>query len=160
MPQKPDSVIILGTGAYVPENRVTNDDMAQRVETSDEWIRTRTGIQARHFADDTQASSDLACEAARQALAAASASPDSIDLLIVATMTPDMPFPSTACLVQSKLGLGKICAFDLQAACSGFVYALSVALRAVWRRGQCRLARPVRPARRRHTGRCNRIRWL
>jgi 3-oxoacyl-[acyl-carrier-protein] synthase-3 len=127
MPQKPDSVIILGTGAYVPENRVTNDDMAQRVETSDEWIRTRTGIQARHFADDTQASSDLACEAARQALAAAGASADSIDLLIVATMTPDMPFPSTACLVQSKLGLGKICAFDLQAACSGFVYALSVA---------------------------------
>ncbi|MGB0419352.1 MAG: beta-ketoacyl-ACP synthase III [Opitutales bacterium] len=127
MPNHPDSVIILGTGAYVPENRVTNDDMAQRVETSDEWIRTRTGIQARHFADSAQASSDLAYEAARRALDAADTTVESIDLLIVATMTPDMPFPSTACLVQSKLGLGKICAFDLQAACSGFVYALSVA---------------------------------
>lgn len=127
MAKQLDSVIILGTGAYVPENRVSNNDMAKRVETSDEWIRTRTGIQARHFADSTQASSDLACEAAKRALDAADTSVESIDLLIVATMTPDMPFPSTACLVQSKLGLGKICAFDLQAACSGYVYALSVA---------------------------------
>ena len=127
MSRQPHSVIILGTGAYVPENRVTNDDMAQRVETSDEWIRSRTGIKARHFANTGQASSDLASHAAQRALDAAGIAAESIDLLIVATMTPDMPFPSTACLVQSKLGLRKICAFDLQAACSGFVYALSVA---------------------------------
>lgn len=127
MPHSKDSVIILGTGAYVPENRVSNEAMAQRVDTSDEWIRTRTGIQARRFADDSQASSDLAFEAASRALVAAKTDAQAIDLLIVATMTPDMPFPSTACLVQSKLGLGNICAFDVQAACSGYVYALSIA---------------------------------
>lgn len=121
------SVVILGTGAYAPQRVVTNDDLAQIVDTNDDWIRTRTGIRQRHFAADDEATSDMATAAAEAALSAANTAREEIDLIVVATMTPDMPFPSTACLVQHKLGLGHITAFDLQAACSGFVYALNVA---------------------------------
>jgi len=123
---------ILGTGSYLPEKRLTNADLAtelaqQGVETSDEWIVERTGIRARHFAADGQASSDLATEAARKALAAAGISADELDLIIVATSTPDMVFPSVATMVQHKLGTAGCPAFDVQAVCSGFIYALTVA---------------------------------
>jgi 3-oxoacyl-[acyl-carrier-protein] synthase III len=123
---------ILGTGSYLPEKRLTNADLAaelaqQGVETSDEWIVERTGIRSRHFAADTQGSSDLATEAARKALAAAGISADDLDLIIVATSTPDMVFPSVATMVQHKLGTAGCPAFDVQAVCSGFIYALTVA---------------------------------
>jgi 3-oxoacyl-[acyl-carrier-protein] synthase-3 len=123
---------ILGTGSYLPEKRLTNADLAaelaqQGVETSDEWIVERTGIRARHFAADAQGSSDLATEAARKALAAAGISADELDLIIVATSTPDMVFPSVATMVQLKLGTAGCPAFDVQAVCSGFIYALTVA---------------------------------
>lgn len=127
MPSPKQSVIILGTGSYTPQNAVTNDDMAKIVDTSDEWIRTRSGIRARCFAAEGEHTSDMACAAGTRAIEAASIDRSEIDLIIVATMTPDMPFPSTACLVQSKMGLPNTTAFDMQAACSGFVYALSVA---------------------------------
>lgn len=127
MSSQSQSVVILGTGAYLPEKVVTNDDMAKIVETSDEWIRTRTGIGERRFAAESENTSDMATAAAARAIEAAGIDPSEIDLVIVATMTPDMPFPSTACLVQNKLGLGKITAFDVQAACSGFVYVLNIA---------------------------------
>ncbi|MFT5836839.1 MAG: 3-oxoacyl-[acyl-carrier-protein] synthase-3 [Candidatus Azotimanducaceae bacterium] len=125
MSQPFQSVIITGTGAHVPSNVVTNDDMAKIVDTSDEWIRTRSGISERRFAIEGENTSDMAVAAALKALAAAGIEKCEIDLVIVATMTPDMPFPSTACLVQSQLGLGPITAFDIQAACSGFIYALN-----------------------------------
>lgn len=127
MPQPSPSVIISGTGAYIPENVVTNDDLAKIVNTTDEWIRTRSGICERRFAAKDETTSDMAAAAAVKAIEAAGIDRSDIDLVIVATMTPDMPFPSTACLVQSKLGLGNITAFDMQAACSGFVYALNTA---------------------------------
>jgi len=123
---------ILGTGSYLPEKRLTNADLAaelaqQGVETSDDWIVERTGIRARHFAADTQGSSDLATEAARKALAAAGIGADDLDLIIVATSTPDMVFPSVATMVQHKLGTAGCPAFDVQAVCSGFIYALTIA---------------------------------
>lgn len=123
---------ITGTGSYLPPRRLTNADMvsllaAKGVETSDEWIVERTGIRARHFADDGIYSSDLALEACRNALSAAGRSAQDVDLIIVATSTPDMVFPSTACILQNKLGAYGGAAFDVQAVCSGFVYALSVA---------------------------------
>lgn len=123
---------ITGTGSYLPPNRLTNaqlaaDLAAKGVETSDEWIVERTGIQARHFAAPDVASSDLALEASRRAIEAAGLQAADIDLIIVATSTPDMVFPSTACILQHKLGIAGCPAFDLQAVCSGFVYALSVA---------------------------------
>ena len=123
---------ITGTGSYLPPRRLTNADLvaelaAQGIDTSDEWIVERTGIQARHFVADGVFSSDLALQAAKNALAAAGRSAQDIDLIIVATSTPDMVFPSTACMVQHKLGASGGAAFDLQAVCSGFVYALSVA---------------------------------
>lgn len=121
------SVTIIGTGSYAPANIVSNDDMAKIVDTSDEWIQTRSGIRARRFAAEGEHTSDMACVAAERALEAAGIERSDIDLIIVATMTPDMPTPSTACLVQSKMGLSNVTSFDLQAACSGFVYALSVA---------------------------------
>lgn len=127
MSSQSQSVTILGTGSYAPTNIVTNDDIAKIVDTSDEWIRTRSGIGARHFAAEGETTSDMACIAATRAIEAAGIERSEIDLIIVATMTPDMPFPSTACLVQSKLGLPNVTTFDMQAACSGFVYALSVA---------------------------------
>ena len=118
---------IAGTGSYLPPRIVTNAEFSQRLETSDEWIRARTGIAQRHIADESQASSDLALEASRAALQAAGAKPEDIDLIIVATSTPDYIFPSTACLLQAKLGATDCPAFDVQAVCSGFVYALSTA---------------------------------
>jgi 3-oxoacyl-[acyl-carrier-protein] synthase-3 len=123
---------ILGTGSYLPENRLTNADLAaelalQGIETSDDWIVERTGIRARHFAADQQGCSDLATEAARQALNAADLTANDIDLIIVATSTPDMVFPSVATMVQHKLGAAGCPAFDVQAVCSGFIYALTVA---------------------------------
>jgi len=123
---------IAGTGSYLPPRRLTNDDMvamlARRgVETSDQWIVERTGIRARHFADTGVTSSDLALQAAQQALEAAGRRAEELDLIIVATSTPDMVFPSTACILQRKLGVHGCPAFDLQAVCSGFVYALAVA---------------------------------
>ena len=118
---------IAGTGSYLPRRIVTNAEFSQRLETSDEWIRARTGIAQRHIADESQASSDLALEASRAALQAAGARPEDIDLIIVATSTPDFIFPSTACLLQAKLGATDCPAFDVQAVCSGFVYALSTA---------------------------------
>jgi len=126
-PASPPSVVIQGTGSYLPSKKVTNEDLSRIVETSDEWIRTRTGIRERRFAAEGETTSDMACAAAEQALDAAGIDRSEIDLVLVATMTPDMPFPSTACLVQSKLGLRNITAFDVQAACSGFVYGLSIA---------------------------------
>ena len=123
---------ITGTGSYLPPHRVTNDDLVaqlaqQGIETSDEWIVERTGIRARHFADRDVTSSDLALEASRRALEAAGCQAQDLDLIIVATSTPDMVFPSTACILQNKLGANGCPAFDVQAVCSGFVYALTVA---------------------------------
>ena len=123
---------ITGTGSCLPPRRVTNADLAAELatrglETSDEWIVERTGIRARHFAAPDVCSSDLGAEAARRAMDAAGVSPQDIDLIIVATSTPDMVFPSTACLIQHKLGVAGCAAFDVQAVCSGFVYALTVA---------------------------------
>ena len=123
---------ITGTGSFLPPKRLTNDALAAQlaadgIETSDQWIVERTGIRARHFAEPNVGSSDLAFEAARRALEAADVDAASIDLIIVATSTPDMVFPSTACLVQQKLGIAGCAAFDVQAVCSGFVYALTIA---------------------------------
>jgi 3-oxoacyl-[acyl-carrier-protein] synthase-3 len=123
---------ITGTGSYLPPRRVTNADLVAElattgVESSDDWIVERTGIRARHFADQHVFASDLALQACRQALSAAGLQASQIDLIIVATSTPDMVFPSTACILQNKLGANGCTAFDVQAVCSGFVYALTVA---------------------------------
>jgi 3-oxoacyl-[acyl-carrier-protein] synthase-3 len=119
---------IVGTGSFLPPNVVTNADLAARgLQTSDEWIRERTGIRERRIADQSQSSSDLALEASRQALQAADTRADKLDLIIVATSTPDYVFPSTACLLQAKLGIKGQAAFDVQAVCSGFVYGLATA---------------------------------
>ena len=116
---------VLGTGMYVPERILTNHDLEQMVDTSDEWIVTRTGIRERRIAADHQATSDLAYEAAREALQNAGLSAEELDLIVVATITPDMFFPSTACILQERLGAKKAAAFDLSAACSGFIYSLA-----------------------------------
>jgi len=118
---------IISTGSYVPENVITNNDLEQIVDTSDEWIIERTGIRERRIVNGTQATSDLAYEAAHQALKKAGLKPGDIDLIIVATISGDMVFPSTACFLQKKLGAKKAAAFDLNAACSGFVYGLHLA---------------------------------
>jgi 3-oxoacyl-[acyl-carrier-protein] synthase-3 len=119
---------IAGTGRYLPATVLTNDDLARRgVDTSDEWVRARTGIRQRHVAADDEATSDLALAAARRALEAAELDARDVDLIIVATTTPDMIFPSTACILQDKLGARGGPAFDVQAVCSGFVYALALA---------------------------------
>jgi 3-oxoacyl-[acyl-carrier-protein] synthase-3 len=130
---------IVGSGSYLPPRIVTNADLARRVDTSDEWIVTRTGIRQRHIAVESQSSSDLALEASREALRAAGVAPAGVDLIIVATSTPDYVFPSTACLLQAKLGAGGCAAFDVQAVCSGFVYGLAVADNFM-RAGQARCA--------------------
>lgn len=122
-----DAIGILGTGSYVPEKILTNHMLEEMVETSDEWIRTRTGIQERRIAEADTATSDLALAAAKRALEAAAVSAEELDMIIVATITPDMAFPSTACILQDKLGAKKAYAFDISAACSGFIYALSIA---------------------------------
>ena len=132
MPHIPKYSRITGTGSFLPPERLTNADLAARlsvsgVDTSDEWIVERTGIHARHFAAADVACSDLGVEAAKNALQAAGLQASEIDLIIVATSTPDMVFPSTACILQNKLGIAGCPAFDIQAVCSGFVYALTVA---------------------------------
>jgi 3-oxoacyl-[acyl-carrier-protein] synthase-3 len=119
--------ILRGIGSYVPEKILDNKELSLKVETSDDWIRTRTGIRERRIASPDQPTSELALYAARKAIEAAQIQPDQIDLVIVATITPDMAFPSTACILQHKLGLGKVACFDLEAACSGFLYSLDVA---------------------------------
>lgn len=118
---------IAGIGSYVPEKILTNADLEKIVDTSDEWIRTRSGIRERRIADDGVATSDLAAIAAQRAIKSAGITPQDIEAIIVGTATPDMPFPSTACLVQSKIGARKIISFDVSAGCTGFLYALSVA---------------------------------
>ena len=118
---------ILGTGSYLPAKRVSNDDLAKRIDTSDEWITTRTGIKARHLAADNEKTSDLAVQAALKALEDAKIPAQEIDLIIVATATPDMQFPATATIVQHKLGIEGCPAFDVQAVCAGFMYAITTA---------------------------------
>ena len=118
---------VIGTGSYLPERILTNLDLEQMVDTSDEWIRSRTGITQRHVAADDQMASDLALNASREAMKAAKIDAGEIDLIIVATTTPDMIFPSTACILQDKLGAKGCAAFDVQAVCSGFIYALATA---------------------------------
>jgi 3-oxoacyl-[acyl-carrier-protein] synthase III len=118
---------IIGTGSYLPERVVTNQELQSRIETSDEWIVSRTGIEARHVAADGELTSDLALHAARAAMESAGVTAEDIDLIIVATTTPDMIFPSTACLLQAKLGVKRGAAFDVQAVCTGFIYALATA---------------------------------
>ena len=135
---------IIGTGSYLPNEAVSNDELAARlakdgVETSDEWIRSRTGITQRHIASPNQTSSDLAMFAAQSALEMAGVGALDIDLIIVATTSPDMTFPSTACILQSKIGADNAAAFDVQAVCSGFVYALTTA-DAMIRAGQAKKA--------------------
>lgn len=119
--------IVLGCGAFLPANVVTNDDLAKRVDTNDAWIVDRTGIKRRHFAAAGEMTSDLALTAGRRALAAADVNAGDLDLIIVATTTPDETFPATATRVQAKLGMTRGAAFDIQAVCSGFIYGLSVA---------------------------------
>lgn len=125
-PKEGPSCIIKGVGAYAPERVLTNEDLSRMVDTSDEWIVTRTGIRERRIASDREATSDLAAEAGRRAIADAGLKPSDIDMVVTATVTPDMVFPSTSCLVQSRLGLRHVPAFDVEAACSGFLYALEM----------------------------------
>ncbi|WP_346355137.1 beta-ketoacyl-ACP synthase III [Azotosporobacter soli] len=121
------AVGILGTGSYMPERIVTNKDLEKTMETSDEWIVSRTGIGARRVAAPEEATSDLAAEAGRRALLDANVNAEELDLIIVATVSPDMAFPSTACLVQAQLGAKRAAAFDISVACSGFIYGMSIA---------------------------------
>lgn len=118
---------IVGTGSYLPEKLVTNNDLAKLVDTNDEWIVSRTGIRERHYAAENESASDLALIASQRAMLAAQVSASEIDLIIVATSTPDMVFPATACILQDKLGIKQCIAFDVQAVCAGFVYALATA---------------------------------
>ena len=118
---------IVGTGFYVPDKILTNQDLEKMVDTSDEWIVTRTGIRERHIASEEQATSDLAAEAARRALQDAGLAAEEVDLILVATSTPDTIFPSTACRVQHSLGADHVPAFDLSAGCTGFLYGMIVA---------------------------------
>ncbi|MCL2484802.1 MAG: ketoacyl-ACP synthase III [Endomicrobia bacterium] len=120
-------VKILGTGSYFPKKVLTNADLEKIVETSDEWISTRTGIKERHISEKNELTSDIACEASKEALKVAEISPEQIDLILLATITPDMLCPSTACFLQKKLGAVNAAAFDLSAACSGFIYAMATA---------------------------------
>ncbi len=123
---RPIAAKITGVAGYLPPRVVTNADLERIVDTTDDWIRTRTGIRERHYADPGVASSHLGTEAAKKLLAAKDISADEIDMIIVATVTPDMLFPATACLIQDRLGASKAWGFDLSAACSGFAYALTV----------------------------------
>lgn len=123
----PFSVQLTGVGHHLPERVVTNNDLSAMLETTDEWIADRTGIRQRHVADETQASSDLALPAARMALEQAGVAPEELDLIVVATSTPDMLMPNTASILQHALGASRAAAFDVEAACSGFVYGFSTA---------------------------------
>lgn len=118
---------IVGIGRYVPENIVTNADLEKRMDTSDEWIRTRTGIEERRIAGDDIDTSDMAFEAAKNAIKDANIAPEDIDLILVATVTPDRPFPSVSCMLQEKLGAKKAAAMDISAACAGFMYGIITA---------------------------------
>jgi len=119
--------VIAGTGSYIPQKQLTNEDLTKIVDTNDEWITTRTGIKVRHIAAENETTATLAAEAAKKAIHKANIAAEDIELIIVATITPEMVFPSTACFVQNMLGAKKAWAFDISAACSGFVYALSIA---------------------------------
>src|SRR4051812_18417882 len=121
------TVSVIGTGSYLPERILTNAELEKMVDTSDEWIRSRTGIGARRIAADDETTSDMAAKAAQSALENAGITAEEIDLILVATVTPDMFFPSTACFVQAKIGAKKAACFDVGAACSGFLYALEIA---------------------------------
>ncbi len=123
---KDSSIIFGGIGSYAPQKILSNQELAKIVDTSDEWIRSRTGIRERRIAQNGESCSDMGARAARAAIAQANLKPEDIDLLIVATMTPDMLFPSTACIIQTKLGLRNIPCFDVGAACSGFLYTLEI----------------------------------
>ena len=118
---------IVGTGSYVPQRVLTNAELEKMVDTTDEWIVTRTGIRERHIAAPDEATSDMGAEAARRALENAGVSPETVDLIVVATITPDMGFPNTACFVQAKIGAKNAFCYDIEAACSGFVYGLDLA---------------------------------
>jgi 3-oxoacyl-[acyl-carrier-protein] synthase-3 len=124
---EPKKVGILGLGCYLPEKVLTNKDIEKIVDTTDEWITTRTGIKERRIAGPDEATSDMATEAAKRALSDAKIKPEDIDLIIVATITPDMFFPATACLVQQKIGARQVPAFDISVACSGFIYGIAIA---------------------------------
>jgi len=130
-PYNPDNIcynaVVTGTGSAVPAKILTNEDLSKIVETSDEWITTRTGIKTRHIAEDNETTASLATEAAIKALQAANLKPEDLELIIVGTITPEMVFPSTACFVQKNIGAYNAWAFDLSAACSGFVYNVSIA---------------------------------
>ncbi len=121
------NAVITGHGSYAPAGILTNEELAKIVDTSDEWIKTRTGIERRHVCSETESTAQLATEAAKKALAKAGLQPEQIELIIVATISPEMVFPSTACFVQKNLGATKAWAFDLAAACSGFIYGISIA---------------------------------
>ncbi|MFC1566628.1 beta-ketoacyl-ACP synthase III [bacterium] len=123
---KKKSACIIGLGYYLPEKILTNQDLEKIVDTSDEWITTRTGIKERRIAAENEATSDLGYNAAKSALEAANVNPEEVELIIVATITPDMFFPATSCLIQQKLGAKNAAAFDMSAACTGYIYALSV----------------------------------
>jgi len=127
LPSRIKSVGIIGTGSFVPERILTNFDLEKMVDTSDEWIRTRSGISERRIVSEDMATSDIATEAAKKALEKANLSPCDIDLIIVATVTPDMNFPATACIVQKNIGAKNAAAFDIEVGCSGFIYALAIA---------------------------------
>lgn len=122
----PYRAVISGCGSFVPEKLLTNDDLSKMVDTSDEWITSRTGIKVRHIADDSETTAILATKAAKKALEDASLDPADLELLILATVTPEMVFPATSCFVQSAIGAKKACVFDLHAACSGFIYSLGI----------------------------------
>ena len=124
---KLQNVSIIGTGSYLPEKILTNDDLAKFIDTSDEWIRTRTGIEQRHIARDDEATSDMAAVAAQNAIESAGITALDIDLIIVGTLSPDMQFPNTACFVQGKIGAKNAVCFDIEAACSGFLFSLETA---------------------------------
>lgn len=129
--------IVSGIGSYVPDHIITNHDLEKLVDTNDEWIQTRTGIQERRKADSSQATSDLATKAAHNALNSAGISPEELDAIVVATTTPDMAFPSTACIVQKNIGASHAFAYDVSAACAGFLFALSTASQHI-QSGMCR----------------------
>src|ERR1051325_8790673 len=130
-PRAPDdfrrrSCSITSVGSYLPEKILTNADLEKMVDTSDDWITSRTGIRERRIAATDEFTSDMAAKAALRAMSKGGISPEQIDLIIVATITPDMPFPATACLVQRHIGAYRAAAFDIEAACSGFIYAMEI----------------------------------